>query len=445
VMYYGAQNVGGYKAYSIPESSNTITAMATKDIIGQNQEYGRGAGFLGQDIVALFHLDDVTSPQFKGGIDILEYKGGSWNSLHVFDPPTHGFDIVSKEYRYGQRLVVSGSLIFVSSNFNTLHALHFNGTHLNEIGFYDDSSITKNFGTCGSTCNPPPMHVIGNRLIVPGPNVTYFDITFSCISGYSYNSSKISCEDVDECISGTHLCSQFRVCMNTDGGYICGNCSAGYANNGSYDCMNIDECATGTHQCSLNPKRDCMDEIGSYSCGPCPQGYVDNGPYLCSDVNECINPQDNQCSKNPDRECLNNNGSYTCGNCATGYIPDGDFLCKDADECAGGTHLCSKTPVRPCINQAPGYICGDCPAGFSIMGDYNCKDDSTTATTATTATNTQTSTTGSTTGTNTGTTTKTGTQTTSTSVATTTKTDKNSAIQIFSNIVFSIVMLLVLF
>ena len=47
----------------------------------------------------------------------------------------------------------------------------------------------------------------------------------SCNPGYRLASNRHDCNDVNECVLGTHTCDQ--ICTNTVGSYTC-SCSSGY-------------------------------------------------------------------------------------------------------------------------------------------------------------------------------------------------------------------------
>jgi hypothetical protein len=288
-------------------------------------------GFIGPDTVALYRISDLEYPPSKGGIEVFHFNGATWDTLTFYDPPEPpGIDFVSNPYRFGQSLVANHSIFYVTDGINNLHALHFNGTHVEEVGFYNTSDIDgviKNIGVCeGTSCNPAPMVFAGRRLFAPGfQAVSYFDVEITCPTGF-YLSDQNSCEDIDECDLGTDMCG---------------------------------------------PHRQCVNDIGGYHCGDCDPGYEVDGQFNCSEINECSKMED-LCSKNPLRECLNTDGNYTCGPCPGGYRDEGAYDCSTIDECAENTHNCSKNPIRQCIDITPGYMCGDCPQGYTNNDPYDC-------------------------------------------------------------------------
>eukprot|EP00117_Sycon_ciliatum_P030700 scpid53472/ scgid24150/ Carboxypeptidase N subunit 2; Carboxypeptidase N 83 kDa chain; Carboxypeptidase N large subunit; Carboxypeptidase N polypeptide 2; Carboxypeptidase N regulatory subunit len=88
-----------------------------------------------------------------------------------------------------------------------------------------------------------------------------------CVSGFTCSNS--ACTDVNECSSGASLCHDVASCRNSPGSYQC-SCQAGYGGDGHH-CFNLDECLLGTHLCSNSSAgsgaRDiCDDTVGSYQC-----------------------------------------------------------------------------------------------------------------------------------------------------------------------------------
>lgn len=107
-----------------------------------------------------------------------------------------------------------------------------------------------------------------------------------CMDGYNTTTDKpgnriiISCDDIQECIEGTHNCSTHAGCNNTVGGYFC-VCEKGYRrgnetefcpsdNRTENGCKDINECRENPQIC--DPNGDCMNTIGSYTC-ECREGY----------------------------------------------------------------------------------------------------------------------------------------------------------------------------
>ncbi len=128
--------------------------------------------------------------------------------------------------------------------------------------------------------------------------------------------------DINECVTGYHLCGSNTVCENLPGSYNC-SCLPGYRSQGydSHTCINIDECAENAD--SNGCEQFCEDTEGGFHCN-CYPGYqlADDGK-SCQDVDECAPGVLNECSDFA--ECLNTNGSFSCM-CMEGYTGDG-FSC----------------------------------------------------------------------------------------------------------------------
>ena len=185
-------------------------------------------------------------------------------------------------------------------------------------------------------------------------------------AGYRLDVRTNSCEDINECIEGTHLCGPQQTCINRPGGHEC-QCPPGFRLNGPL-CEDIDECLH-SHVCPSETSY-CKNVPGSYIC-ICKTGFQDDGSGKnCIDVNECL-IGNGGCS----HTCLNTFGSYQC-TCPAGYELSPDRrTCLDINECAkyGSTHLCAPETSK-CVNTPGSYIC-DCKIGFRDDGSHkNCLD-----------------------------------------------------------------------
>ena len=83
------------------------------------------------------------------------------------------------------------------------------------------------------------------------------------------------CEsDIDHC--AVQPCGGMRQCQSSAAGYTCGDCPQGYqiGSNPPY-CENVNECVTGTHDCALDT-HVCVDTRGGYRCA-CAEGYLADG------------------------------------------------------------------------------------------------------------------------------------------------------------------------
>eukprot|EP01124_Arcella_intermedia_P018681 TRINITY_DN257_c0_g1_i2.p1 TRINITY_DN257_c0_g1~~TRINITY_DN257_c0_g1_i2.p1 ORF type:complete len:1093 (+),score=193.29 TRINITY_DN257_c0_g1_i2:407-3280(+) len=104
-----------------------------------------------------------------------------------------------------------------------------------------------------------------------------------CINGYQKINS--TCKDIDECLSHTHNCEHF--CTNSIGSYNCSCDSRAKLNVDRHhcDCINgfqkltgtcqdINECLAGTHNCTQK-YQICINTDGSWSC-PCDEGCIES-------------------------------------------------------------------------------------------------------------------------------------------------------------------------
>ncbi|KAK7092483.1 hypothetical protein V1264_008221 [Littorina saxatilis] len=175
-----------------------------------------------------------------------------------------------------------------------------------------------------------------------------------CRSGYTLNSDKQTCQDVNECQDVSKKCS--HTCINTAGGFTC-SCPSGMvlANDGK-TCVS---CPAGTYgaDCSMN----CSCGVGTSRCDAvtgclCKTGWT--GDKCQHDVNECDLNSTRQLCEVSGAECVNLKGGYKC-RCPTGYTEDNSGVCQDIDEC-------ETSPCRQvCENSAGSYRCL-CDAGFTL-------------------------------------------------------------------------------
>ncbi|CAG5082881.1 Oidioi.mRNA.OKI2018_I69.PAR.g10227.t1.cds [Oikopleura dioica] len=211
----------------------------------------------------------------------------------------------------------------------------------------------------GDECGPHGFCVDGVRTH-PGT------AKYSCIcqKGFEYDENKKTCENIDECATGAHLCYPGVDCIDNIGSYSCGACPTGMAGNG-VACESVDYCSINNGGCSQNPKVSCRKSSTGTSCGECPNGYEGDGRF-CRKHSAC---DSNPCS--PFATCTDNNGEFSC-KCGHGYSgngigPDG---CK-ADgpgpdpidcnlECNNGVCLIQNgSPVCICYQGWAGTHCDE--------------------------------------------------------------------------------------
>ena len=174
-----------------------------------------------------------------------------------------------------------------------------------------------------------------------------------------------ACEDIDECLLGTHECTGMQICRNRPGNYIC-ECPLGYILNMNRDCEDINECTRfGSSVCPPDTSI-CVNTIGSYRC-QCKAGFEEDGSgRFCQDVDECL--AGHRCSD----KCFNTWGGYQCS-CESGYKLSADNrTCVDVDECdeferkgvSKEYYLC----VGKCHNTPGSFRCS-CPRGYRLGTD----------------------------------------------------------------------------
>ncbi|XP_027899408.1 fibulin-1 isoform X3 [Xiphophorus couchianus] len=186
-----------------------------------------------------------------------------------------------------------------------------------------------------------------------------------CNDGFRLQRDGVTCEDINECLAGSHSCSAEQVCINTDGSFLCRlSCHPGFTIADNIICKDIDECAVGSHNCGADYA--CINTPGSFYCDlkvACRDGFTLDASGNCIDINECL-LLSNPCR--PGQTCVNAVGSYVClGNtvvCRQGYHPAADGTrCEDADECLVAD-VCGS---HACVNLDGSYRC-ECRAGYRL-------------------------------------------------------------------------------
>merc|ERR1711934_778581 len=80
----------------------------------------------------------------------------------------------------------------------------------------------------------------------------------------------------DPCKTNNGGCDSKRKCTSKGGKVTCGNCPAGFTNNGAKGCTKsaTDPCKTNNGGC--DSKRKCTSKGGKVTCGNCPAGFTNN-------------------------------------------------------------------------------------------------------------------------------------------------------------------------
>ncbi|XP_069013008.1 fibulin-1-like [Embiotoca jacksoni] len=187
----------------------------------------------------------------------------------------------------------------------------------------------------------------------------------SCYDGFLLRHDGVTCEDVNECLTGSHNCVFGKVCINTEGSFRCRreiSCGTGYKFTDNNYCQDIDECSLGTDSCG--PGFVCVNTAGSFRCHPketCSFGFYQDAVGSCTDINECV-AHTSRCL--PSQSCINTMGSYICRantvTCGWGYhLTEDGTHCEDVDECQT-KNVCGG---HGCVNLVGSYRC-ECQAGF---------------------------------------------------------------------------------
>ncbi|XP_019817521.2 fibulin-1 isoform X2 [Bos indicus] len=197
------------------------------------------------------------------------------------------------------------------------------------------------------------------------------EVVCSCFVGYQLLPDGVSCEDVNECITGGQSCRLGETCVNTAGSFRCqrdSSCGTGYELTEDNDCKDIDECESGIHNCL--PDFICQNTLGSFRCRPklqCKSGFIQDALGNCIDINECLSISA-PCPVG--QTCINTEGSYTCQknvpNCGRGYhLNEEGTRCVDVDECSPPSEPCG--PGHLCVNSPGSFRC-ECKAGYYFDG-----------------------------------------------------------------------------
>jgi cubilin len=172
----------------------------------------------------------------------------------------------------------------------------------------------------------------------------------------------------DVCQGGSDLaiCGHGTCSMGSNAQRQC-TCSQGWSKDNDGRCsVDVNECTGNSNPCSRDPPVRCLNTQGGFRCGPCSAGFTGDG-YFCDDINECLTQGNNGgCSMNPPVACYNSRGGRTCGPCPPGYQGDGQ-TCTFLGPCHvsnGGCH-----PMAVCFSTgAAGMVQCYCRHGFTGLG-----------------------------------------------------------------------------
>ncbi|XP_054609309.1 fibulin-1-like isoform X2 [Dunckerocampus dactyliophorus] len=210
-----------------------------------------------------------------------------------------------------------------------------------------------------------PLVALGNCTVSNCSQICTDNGMCACRVGYQLQFDGVTCEDMNECLIGSHNCLFGQACINTEGSFRCQretSCGTGYELTDSNQCQDIDECALRMHNCGLDFL--CNNTEGSFRCHPrekCDVGFIQDAVGSCIDINECV-AHSSPCQ--PGHTCVNTPGSYMCRRdrvtCGRGYHLNTDGTrCEDVDECQTG-NACGD---HGCVNMMGTYRC-DCRSGF---------------------------------------------------------------------------------
>ena len=149
----------------------------------------------------------------------------------------------------------------------------------------------------GKQCNDINECSLGSYNCQPELQCKNFPGSYGCqcLPGFALKNGD-KCENVNECLTNVHNCSENAVCTDTPGHFTC-TCRSLYTGTGyhceligkplmstrlhfAWYCLeNVDECLTKTHNCSENAF--CLDSAGQicqFTC-PCTAWYTGSGQY----------------------------------------------------------------------------------------------------------------------------------------------------------------------
>ncbi len=259
----------------------------------------------------------------------------------------------------------------------------------NYPGTYD-CSCSSGFVKTSGTCQDVNECASGNGGCAQTCTNTVGSYSCSCASGYVLNADGKSCDDIDECVAQSNPCDNNgdagAVCTNLPGSYSC-TCSGGFTFSGG-SCQDVNECIQGTHNCDAHAT--CTNTVGSFTCS-CNAYYTGNG-ITCTFCNT-----DGQCGATCTAcgggtpYCKDyGNGTTQCvqcrtdGDCTSGYVCNTSNQCVQPvppESCTTGTQSrdrCSNARIigRSTAKTSSGYVISDntCSAYNRVDQSSGCYD-----------------------------------------------------------------------
>merc|ERR1739838_178429 len=174
----------------------------------------------------------------------------------------------------------------------------------------------------------------------------------TCDAGFTFNSSSLACDDVNECDVSNAGCSD--MCENTLGSHQC-QCPVGYQLDDTMKtCEDVDECSASLCQ------QSCNNLPGSYECS-CIEGFTLTNETQCVANRTCTDVQEAACVNSAcHRDAITADPICECNN---GYQPLNATYCGDINEC-DGVNACHQNAT--CTNKIGGYSC-ECDSTFITL------------------------------------------------------------------------------